>query len=223
MSVQTVSKLVLKDWHLHRIAIHLTVIGSVLAVLMVLLLGSGMVNVGVSLALAVLISVIFYLPLASVMAEREEKTLTFLMGLPISPSEYVASKVLGNLTIFLLPWLTVVAGVVFLPEGEVSEALSTGFVPVVLVGIVLSFSIVLGFALITESGGWTVVLIVALLFVSSNVVTELIPDTPAVRSAIRSIASRGSAFQIALGIEVLLIVSILAATFVVQSRKKDFL
>ena len=51
----------------------------------------------------------------------------------------------------------------------------------------------------------------------------LIPDTPAVRSAIRSIADRGSAFQVALGIEVLLIVSILAATFVVQSRKKDFL
>ena len=89
--------------------------------------------------------------------------------------------------------------------------MSTGFVPVVLVGIVLSFSIVLGFALITESGGWTVVLIVALLFVSSNVVTELIPDTPAVRSAIRSIDSRGSAFQIALGVEVLLIVSIGAA------------
>lgn len=223
MSVQTVSKLLLKDWHLHRIAILLTVVGVVLAVVLVSLPGSRTLNMGISLALAVLIAVTFYLPLTSVLQERDDKTLTFLMGLPISPSEYVASKILGNLTIFLLPWLTVVAAAAFLPEGEVREALNSGFVPVALVGIVLGFSIVLGFALITESGGWTVAVIVGLLFVSSNVVTELIPDTPAVRQAIRSIANRGSTFQIALGVEVFLIVSILAATFVVQSRKRDFL
>ena len=223
MSVRTVSKLILKDWHLYRVAIRLTVIGSVLAVLLVLVKGIGMVSVGSNLALAVLISVIFYLPLASVIEERHDKTLAFLMGLPISPSEYVASKIVGNLTIFLLPWLTVVAGVVLLPEGQAREALDSGFVPVILVGVVLCFSIVLGFSLITESGGWTVALTVSLLFLTSNIVTELIPDTPAVRSAVESIDSRGTAFQIALGTEVLLIVSLLAATFVVQSRKKDFL
>ncbi len=223
MSVQTVSRLLLKDLHLHRIAILLTLVGSILAIVVLLLPGGRMVNMGASLALAVLIAVTFYLPLVSVLEERHDKTLTFLMGLPISPSEYVASKILGNLMIFLLPWLTIVAGLAFLPEGKVREALSTGFVPVGLVGVVLCFSIVLGFALITESGGWTVTLIVTLLFLLSNVVSELIPDTPAVRSAIQSIASRGSAFQVALGIELLLIVSVLAATFVVQSRKKDFL
>lgn len=59
MSVQTVSKLLLKDWHLHRIAILLTVAGVILAVVLVSLPGSGTLNMGVSLALAVLIAVTF--------------------------------------------------------------------------------------------------------------------------------------------------------------------
>ena len=223
MSARTVSKLILKDWHLHRIAILSTVGGSVLAILLVFLPGGGLVNMGASLAIAMLVTVTFYLPLASVLEERHDKTLTFLMGLPISPSEYVASKILGNLTIFLFPWLTLVAGVTLLPAAEVSRSLGSGFVPVVLLGIVLIFSIVLGFSLITESGGWTVALIVTLLFLTSNVVTEVIPDTPAVRETIQSIASRGSAFWSALTIEGFLIVLVLAATFFAQSRKRDFL
>ena len=92
-----------------------------------------------------------------------------------------------------------------------------------LVGIALCFAIVLGFALITESSGWTVALIVTLLFVVSNVLTQLVPDTPAVQRVVRSIAERGSAFPVALGVEVLLIVAILGATFAVQTRKNDFL
>ncbi len=223
MSARTISQLVLKDWHLHRIAVLLTVGGSALAVVMAVVPESRLLNLSASLAVAVLISVIFYLPLSSVLAERDSKTLTFLMGLPVSPSEYVASKILGNLSIFLLPWLTVVAGVAFAPEGGANEALATGFVPVVLVGIVLGFSVVMAFALITESGGWTVALIVSLLFVTTNVLTELVPDTPAVQEAIQSIAAKGPAFHVALGIEALLIVSLLTATFVVQSRKRDFL
>ncbi|MDH3404393.1 MAG: ABC-2 transporter permease [Acidobacteriota bacterium] len=223
MNLETVSKLVAKDWHLHRRVILLTVAGVTLAFALVFAPGGGARSIGFTLAPAMLISVIFYLPLSSVLGERDGKTITFLMGLPITPSEYVASKIFGNLLIFLLPWLAVVTAIVLLPEGRAHAVLATGFVPVVLVGFVLAFSFVLGFALITESGGWTVALIVGLLLLTSNVAGELVPDTPAVRQAIRSIAERGSAFYATLAVEVLLIALILASTFAAQARKKHFL
>ena len=42
--------------------------------------------------------------------ERKEQTLAFVMSLPVSWREYTAAKILANLIIFLIPWLSLTAG-----------------------------------------------------------------------------------------------------------------
>ena len=98
-----------------------------------------------------------------------------------------------------------------------------GFLPIILVGMVVGFSFILAFALITESGGWTVALIVGALFLFGNVFTQVLPKFPAASRFFDSVASRGTAFTVTLVVECLLIVLLLAAAFLIQSRKRDFL
>jgi ABC-type Na+ efflux pump permease subunit len=47
---------------------------------------------------------------STIVQERKDQTFLFVMSLPISHREYRASKILGNLLIFLVPWLTLVLG-----------------------------------------------------------------------------------------------------------------
>ena len=223
MNAQTIFTLVKKDWYLHRTAALLTLAGSIFGVVLLTLPLSSAPNIGASLTVGVLIALTFHLPLTSVLEERGQKTLTFLMSLPISPQEYVASKILANLSLFLLPWATIALGVSVAAKRDGLESLQTGFVPVVLLAMVLGFAVIISFALITESGGWTIALIVSLLFFMSNILTHLIPRTPRVIEIIESIANRGAAYLVALALEILLIGLILSAAFVVHSRKPDFL
>ncbi len=223
MRARTVWRLMLKDWYLNRIAALLTVAGSAVAIALLALPGGSGLSLGVSLSLGVLIATTFHFPLSSVLGERDQKTLTFLMSLPASPGEYVASKLLSNLSLFLLPWLTIVAGFWVVSQRTESPLAANGFAPVVLLGMVVGFSSVLVFALITESGGWTVALIVTSMFLFGNVFTQILPKFPAVARIFASIATRGPAFAVMLVVECSLVVLLLAAAFLIQSRKQDFL
>ena len=42
--------------------------------------------------------------MATVVEERTDQTLPFVMSLPISAAEYTTAKILANLLIFLIPW-----------------------------------------------------------------------------------------------------------------------
>lgn len=223
MNPATIWRLVLKDWHLHRIPVLLTVAGSVIAVLLLLVADKRLTPIGINLAIAVLITVTFYLPLSGVLEERGQRTITFLMSLPISTSEYVASKIVSNLSLFLLPWLTTVLGTQLVSSQTDIAAVHSGWVPVALLGMVTSFCLVLAFALITESGGWTVALTILLLFLFGNVLTQALPGLPAAAQVMKSIDARGPAFHATLMVEALLIVLVLGICFIVQSRKRDFL
>ena len=66
-------------------------------------------------------------------------------------------------------------------------------------------------------------LIVGTLFVFGNVFTQLLPKVPAASRFLESVASRGPAFTATLVVECLLIVLLLAAAFLIQSRKRNFL
>ena len=223
MNAGTIWRLMIKDWYLNRVAALLTIVGSLVAIGLLAAPGKDLVNLGVTLAIGTLIAITFHFPLTSVLGERDQKTLTFLMSLPISTGEYVASKILANLCLFLLPWLTIVVGVWVIAQRLEHPLADTGFVPVVLVGMVVGFSFILAFALITESGGWTVALIVGALFLFGNVFTQVLPKVPAVSRYFDSIDARGTAFTATLVVECLLIVLLLSSAFLIQSRKRDFL
>ena len=79
------------------------------------------------------------------------------MSLPISYREYTASKVVGNLAIFLVLWLALVFCSVALLAYPWDPHM--GLIPFTIImatEILLSTSLVVSTALITESQGWTI-------------------------------------------------------------------
>ena len=91
----------------------------------------------------------------SLMTERKEKTLAFVMSLPVSPLDFTVAKLAGNLLTFAVPFLVIAGGtlavVLFtpLPDGLFVYAL-------LIYGYILfAFSISLAVAMSVESEGWS--------------------------------------------------------------------
>jgi hypothetical protein len=226
MNASIVIRLITKDWYLQRVAIALLLGGAILAGVLAALPRQVGFSVGFSLTIAVLIAVTFYLPLTTVIGERTSKTLPFTMSLPISPAEYTISKILANLLLYLVPWtVAALSFALILRGGGSAQAvpIPAGFVDVLLGGFLVVFMLVLGFAIIFESMGWTISLIVALMFLLGNVGTQIIPRIPSAGDFVVAIGHRGSEYLWTIGGEFAVIVLLMAVTFFVQSRKRDFL
>ncbi|HSY89833.1 MAG TPA: ABC-2 transporter permease [Candidatus Binatus sp.] len=222
MNYAMVKRLVLKDWYLQRWAI-LGSLAGVVATLGIIATG-GKVEflIGLILLIMVIISIGAQMAVSTIVTERKEQTLPFVMSLPISYREYTASKIWGNLIIFLMPWLTMVLG----SFGLLLWSPSRGLIPyaaIMSTEILLSTCLILAVALITESQGWTV----AAIMVGNLAVNGL----GYVFAHIGGIAKgmwgstiqwSGAASAVLLA-EFTTIVLLLGVTFFVQAKKKDFL
>ena len=71
--------------------------------------------------------------------------------------------------------------------------------------------------------GWTVALIVLTMFLCGNVLTQLLPRVLAVRQFIVNIARGKVEYFTALSVELGLIMALLALTYWIQVRKRNFL
>lgn len=225
MNLMIIWRLVLKDWYLHRVAVALILFGMSLGVALSAASDNSAQSIGLSLILSMLSAMTFYLPLSTVLSERTEKTLPFVLSLPVSLSDYTTAKIVANVSIYLIPLAAVAVGsrLVFHYQLSLTLGLTTYHFYVLLLGMLVSFSFVLGFSLITESMGWTVALIVTLMFLVGNVLTQLLPRVPAARQFFSDIAQGKSEFFIALGAELVTILFLLALTYLIQIRKRNFL
>jgi ABC-2 type transport system permease protein len=219
-----VKLLVLKDWYLQRQTILIALASGAAALAVCAVHGKLGPYIGMTLLVTVIIFVGVQLAVSTVINERKEQTLAFVMSLPISPIDYTAAKMLANLTFFFVPWLLIVAGALTLIL--VGPQASHGFVPfisVMGVELLLSTIVVFATALISESQGWTISVMIAgnLAFniigywvahirsIEATMYTPRIVWTPA---AITLLASELTAVVVVLGL-----------TFFIQSRKTDFL
>jgi ABC-2 type transport system permease protein len=148
--------LVLKDWHIYQKQLAAYVVG--------LLIGLTLVGVGKNwsfyfgslILLVLLIAAGGFAIQSSVMNERKEHTLPFVMSLPVTPMDFYWSKLFANTVIYLVPFSLVVGGTVFLvlftplPDGLlVWSLLIFGFLATI-------FCISLCVALVVESEGWNI-------------------------------------------------------------------
>lgn len=156
MNYQMVKRLVWKDWYLCRQAILMAIVAGLVCTAVALFGGKGGFTLGLIALITVLVVGGAYLPVQTTVMERKEKTLPFVMSLPISYREFTAAKVLANLLAFLVLWLPLVFLALFaiaiVPElhGVVS------YVAIMAVEILVSTSLVIAVAIVTESQGWTI-------------------------------------------------------------------
>ena len=215
-------KLIAKDFYLNRWLI----VGSTVAGVVALLIaaeGKMRFNIGMLMWLTTIVAFGVMLAMFSIGNERKERTLQFVLSLPLSHGDYVRIKVVGLLLCFLVPWTVLSAGAVVLVT--VMPNLPDGLLPfaVLLSGFFLAnFSVVLCGALHTKSEG----LISALITVTNMGITLFIFMVGALPSLNDHLQGPtpvwNSTFWIVLGAEIATLVITLSLPYLVAARRRDF-
>jgi ABC-2 type transport system permease protein len=224
MNYFLIQKLIAKDWHFQRSSLIWFLLTGVVLVLMLGVPGEIWFAIGGIGLLTLTITVGALIVSTTIVGERSSQTLVFLMSLPISMREYTTAKLLGNFSIYFVPWLTLLFATVVvilnrpnLPDGLVAYAL------IVLVQLLINYCLVLCAALTTESqAGVTVAILVGNLALQAFLM--LVPGMKAVSSIIGgSSVAWNSTLSLILGLQVGLIVVLLVGTYLLQLRKTNFL
>jgi ABC-2 type transport system permease protein len=223
MNYAMVKRLILKDWYLQRWAILASLAGVVATLGIIATGGKVAFLLGLILLIMVIISIGAQMAVATIVTERKEQTLPFVMSLPISYWEYTASKIWGNLLIFLVPWLTMVLGSFGLLLLSPSSRGLLPYTAIMSTEILLSTCLILAVALITESQGWTVAAIMVG-NLAVNGIGYVVAHIAGIAKGMwgSTIQWSGAASALLLA-EFTTIALLLGVTFFVQAKKKDFL
>jgi ABC-2 type transport system permease protein len=220
MNRALVGRMILKDWYLSRVPLTLIAIAGVISTVL-LYQGEAAGFAGMISALISLVFLSILIPQLTVVNERKQQNLAFVMSLPISPAEYTMSKVLGNLSAFLALWAAIVGAVL----GTI--ALAPGAGGVVPLGVIaalapfVSFCLLLAVAIVTESELLSMVTMGAtnvaysfwwFLFRLPGFSENLKSPVPVWSDTVLTI----------IGGQIVVIVLALVLTFYFQSRKRSF-
>ncbi|HEY4363808.1 MAG TPA: ABC-2 transporter permease [Bryobacteraceae bacterium] len=177
---------------------------------------------GIALFTALILTSAF-VPGSNILNERKRQTLPFLMSLPISAIQYTTAKLLSTVGMFLIPWTTLVIAAIWMIAVE--GVLPHGAIPMALMLLTLPFVNVCGITamnLVGETEGWNGAAQVIFNSVP-GVIWYLITLSPALtRDLGSSQAVWNPTVLTFLGSEFAVIVLILALTYYLQSRKRDF-
>lgn len=224
MNAFMIRRLVAKDWAFLRGPLTGYLVAGLAALSLIAFGGTAAFNVGSVLLLTTIISLGIHLTMLTVVNERNEHTLTFVMSLPIDVRDYTAAKILANVAIYGAAWAALAVGAVAAIAGR--AAVPDGLIPfalTVLLEMFAGYALMLAVALISESMSWTIAaMVVGNLAVQG--VMYWVSNVPAVKADL--LHDRIVWPPQVLGVlaaEVLVIGLALGLTFFLQSRKTDFL
>lgn len=172
--------------------------------------------------LIVLVLLGVFTVVSSVIQERKDKVLLFVLSLPVSTNQYILAKLAANAVVFLLPWAVLTAtalaviAITPIPDGTMP------FIAIILFWPVCYYSLMLGVGIVTDSQVWTTVVIVACNIAPTFFIPALwaLPSLDASNPAATAHWS-AEAFAV-LGSELALCVVAIGLGLYFHSRKKDF-
>lgn len=154
LNLPVIKLLIAKDWHLFQKQLAAYVTAGIFALCLLGMAKGWSFYLGSLLLIVVLVAAACFSISTSLLAERKEHTLAFVMSLPVTPLDFYLAKLLGNLVTFLVPFLIMFIGTIAviaftpLPNGLiVFSTLTFGFVA-------LAYTLSLSVAMAVESEGW---------------------------------------------------------------------
>ncbi len=180
----------------------------------------GVRGLGVSLIMGTLIGECFHLPMTSVFYDITRGTRAFMLSLPVTPAEYAAGKLLANGLLFLLP--AAAAGVAVMAAPADQRLFPGPLVLLMLLGWLVFFIQNLGIAMVTESMGASIVVLLVELFVVGNGIMNLGPRIPGMLRLWAQLEAGGPVRNLAFGLMVLEIVGSVALILALMNRKQRF-
>ena len=156
------------------------------------------------------------------LAESIDMTRTFVMSLPVSLLDYSIAKISVVLVAFLIPWLGMLTGLTVLnfvvPEAKTGIV---AFLVLVFLFMLAGFCLQLVTAVVTESVGWTIVVVV-LGNVLLNLFLKTLNEHPVISELNKSeVLSWPPIVLQIMAVQAILIVASLAFAFFWQSRQRD--
>lgn len=126
MSASVVMRLIAKDLYLYR---WFALFGTLAGLATLPLMGAGsasLANLGTIVFITTVIVTGVFIAMFGVLKERQDKSLLFVLSLPVSPIQAVAAKLAAALTGFIVPWLVLtvvpvalIAGSDVTPDGRI--------------------------------------------------------------------------------------------------------
>jgi len=224
MTDSVIPQLIRKDLRLHRLQMVVSFGAGVLALAVMQRGGEVSLVLGSTWYFVAIIVLACLLPISMVQNERKKQTLAFVMSLPVSYIQYTTAKMVSTVLMFLAPWLmllicalTLITTRNTLPHGAIPMILIMALLPVV------GFSLILAAALVSESEGWA---IAATVICNSTygIAWYLITKTPSLTANWTGhVAIWDQAVLRLLSAEVGLVALMIGLTFLLQSRKRDFI
>lgn len=225
MNYVMVKRLIQKEWYFSWIVFALLVIAGVAALIagaVARMLDSSFANFLALIMFYAVFNFMFWTPIATIGTERSEQTLAFIVSLPITIKEYTAAKMISSLMIFSGGWLLLTGGAVGI--NLLDDGIPDAYIPLMLVVLVQAFVLFCLFMavnLVTESGGWAMMVGVVgnVVFWLSFGLIGVSPNT----GTIQDPSATWAAVSWMLPAQLIAIPVILGLTFFFQSRKTDFL
>ncbi|MFG6432749.1 hypothetical protein [Roseateles sp. LYH14W] len=217
------AKLIAKELYLYRWLL-VGVTGAGLASLLPAGSGEFGFNIGFLVWLTAIIALGVMLALFGVSSERKERSLLFILSLPLSPADYVRAKLLGLLACFLLPWAALSAGAVGLVL--VMPGIADGLLPytvLLCVFLLMNFAVVLCAVLhVSSEAGMGGVIVLTNMSVSLFMMgIGRIPEIGAHMG--KSDAVWNTPFWLLLAAELAITLIALALPLLFAARRRDFL
>lgn len=224
MNSQMITLLILKDLFLSRRLLFAYFLAGLASAGMACLPNETMAFVGFILVVTTSIGMGMHLIGELILEERKRNTLAFMMSLPVSVTEYSTAKILVVLMTFLIPWSSMLVGSVFLIA--VLPWSKDGILgPTVLIFFELfaSFAVQLITAIVSESIGWTIAIMVA-----GNVFLNLflikLFSSPEISEVMKTDIFRWTPLMSqVLSAEIAVIVLSVVIALAIQSRKRCFI
>ena len=217
-----VKLLVAKDWQLFEKQLAAYVLAGIVSLCLLGMAKPWSFYLGSLLLIVVLVAAACFAISNSLLVERKEHTLAFVMSLPVSPLDFYLAKLLGNLVTFGVPFVVIGLGTVGvilltpLPDGLVVYSL------LIFGHILLAYCVSLGIAMAVESEGWNTFAMIASMVLINPFIMAL-GQIPEITTPVKGEAIVFSWQAVAiLSAQLLLGLTALAVTAWVHCRKKSF-
>lgn len=224
MNTAAIQILFLKDLFLSRWPMFGYLIGGLLSAMVTSLPGESAGFIGFIMMVTVTIAAGIHLIGVLLLAESIDMTRTFVMSLPVSLLDYSIAKISVVLTAFLIPWLGMLAGLTLLAfvVPEANPGVMAFLVPVFLF-MLAGFCLQLVTAVVTESVGWTIVVVV-LGNILLNLFLKGLHENPVISNLSKSevLTWPPVVLQI-MTIEAFVILVTLGLAFLFQIRRRDLI
>src|SRR5687767_6177776 len=128
LNMPVIKQLIYKDWYLNRKLLAIYVGGGIFS-LSLISLGEWQFFMGAIMFITMLVAMGNHQLSVTMINERKDQTLAFVMSLPVSPADYAMAKFLSNMVLFFAPWsllvlaTTIVILLTPLPDGLIAFTL----------------------------------------------------------------------------------------------------